>query len=289
MQEVTTENDDTQPKQPESATATEAWMDCKYSKEDFITGDKFLALEQESKLVQYVKTDALLQKSIGWRGKHHQAVPNQVWLSGHSDYEISQNLYEKYKGWNQVWYATNKVANGDTIHALPIGVTNETNESPSHTVFGNQDHLLQALEEPRSFQNWCYYNVNDATHRGRRVVRTALQGNAWITFAKNECSNSARIQFLKDLRNHRFTICPRGNGIDTHRMWEALYMGSIPIVEESEALSDFKDLPILFVPKLELLTFETVQQAWKDMPYKQWNLNLLKFGTWKERILANCT
>lgn len=28
----------------------------------------------------------------------------------------------------------------------------------------------------------------------------------------------------------KFVICPRGNGIDTHRIWESLWRGSIPIV-----------------------------------------------------------
>jgi len=29
-------------------------------------------------------------------------------------------------------------------------------------------------------------------------------------------------------------ICPRGNGIDTHRFWECLYRGVVPIVKDSQ-------------------------------------------------------
>ena len=35
---------------------------------------------------------------------------------------------------------------------------------------------------------------------------------------------------------------PYGNGYDTHRIWEALYSGSIPVVKENKAFNQFKDL-----------------------------------------------
>jgi hypothetical protein len=39
--------------------------------------------------------------------------------------------------------------------------------------------------------------------------------------------------YLADLARHRFSICPRGNGIDTHRFWECQYLGVVPVVERS--------------------------------------------------------
>jgi hypothetical protein len=35
------------------------------------------------------------------------------------------------------------------------------------------------------------------------------------------------------MRRHNWVLAPRGNGVDTHRTWEALYRGAIPIVEAS--------------------------------------------------------
>jgi hypothetical protein len=45
----------------------------------------------------------------------------------------------------------------------------------------------------------------------------------------------------------KFIACPRGNGIDTHRFWEALYRGSIPIVEVSDWSQNLKPLNLPFV------------------------------------------
>ena len=33
------------------------------------------------------------------------------------------------------------------------------------------------------------------------------------------------------MAEHKFVVAPRGNGWDTHRLWEALYLGCVPIVE----------------------------------------------------------
>jgi hypothetical protein len=45
----------------------------------------------------------------------------------------------------------------------------------------------------------------------------------------------------------RFVACPRGNGTDTHRFWETLYRGSIPVVKESAWSKSIADLGIPLV------------------------------------------
>jgi hypothetical protein len=42
-------------------------------------------------------------------------------------------------------------------------------------------------------------------------------------------------------------VCPQGNGVDTHRIWEALALGTIPIVRTSSIDPLFVDLPVLIV------------------------------------------
>ena len=36
-------------------------------------------------------------------------------------------------------------------------------------------------------------------------------------------------EYLRTLGQHRFVLSPRGNGLDAHRTWEALMVGTIPI------------------------------------------------------------
>jgi hypothetical protein len=36
--------------------------------------------------------------------------------------------------------------------------------------------------------------------------------------------------YLKELSQYRFCLCVRGNGLDTHRFFESLYLGVIPVI-----------------------------------------------------------
>ena len=51
--------------------------------------------------------------------------------------------------------------------------------------------------------------------------------------------------------DHLFIACPEGNGIDTHRFWETLYMGRYPVVLHNRVNDAFSDLPVLILNKWE--------------------------------------
>ena len=55
--------------------------------------------------------------------------------------------------------------------------------------------------------------------------------------------------FLNIMLDHLFIACPEGNGIDTHRFWETLYMGRYPVVLHNRVTDAFIDLPILIMNK----------------------------------------
>ena len=47
-------------------------------------------------------------------------------------------------------------------------------------------------------------------------------------------SNKPYDEYVNELTTYRFCLCIRGNGIDTHRFWESLYLGVIPVVVVNE-------------------------------------------------------
>eukprot|EP00808_Paulinella_micropora_P021820 g8742.t1 len=44
-----------------------------------------------------------------------------------------------------------------------------------------------------------------------------------------------------------FALAPRGNGLDTHRFWEMLFLGTIPVVESSSLDPLYTGLPVLIL------------------------------------------
>jgi len=73
-------------------------------------------------------------------------------------------------------------------------------------------------------------------------------------------------QYITSLKDYKFSISPEGNGIDTHRTYEALMTGCIPIVEESEVMrSKYPGLPILWTNDYSELTANYLESHWLTM------------------------
>jgi hypothetical protein len=84
-------------------------------------------------------------------------------------------------------------------------------------------------------------------------------------------------------------VCPIGNGPDTHRLYETLYLGRIPIVfsfNEQAILykSIYSLLPVVLLDNLEDLNNENLLRAKLDDVASK-NLDMAKYSYWEERIL----
>ena len=67
-----------------------------------------------------------------------------------------------------------------------------------------------------------------------------------LPYARNIRSNS-HIKYLHNMRLTRYVMSPRGNGLDCHRTWEALIVGTIPIMISSPLDPLLTDLPVLII------------------------------------------
>ena len=63
--------------------------------------------------------------------------------------------------------------------------------------------------------------------------------------------------YCTNMSKHKFVICPPGNGADTHRVWESLYLGCIPIVKKSRIYP--YDLPIIQINDWSEVTQELLE------------------------------
>ena len=68
----------------------------------------------------------------------------------------------------------------------------------------------------------------------------------------------------------KYVACPRGNGTDTHRFWETLYRGSIPVVKESKWSNSIKEMGL---PVLELRDWDFEEFLEESKNYKYETLN----------------
>ena len=256
-----------------------------YSSDDIITTDKYLSLASEN--IVYLKTDLLTYgcDEIEFRGYIIKVKPANVWITGHSDYHIHPALFEKYERNCKFWFTINKACENEKLISLPLGITNNTCETAVHGIYGNTDIMIEVMAKPQLIKNLMYMNFNLRTNRERRVCYELFSHTTWTTKGKDVKTMEGRANFLEEMRNHKFTLCPSGNGPDTHRLWEALYMESIPIVRNQICYKEFQDLPILFVNDWTDITEQFLENKYKEIKGSCWNMDKLKFSYWKERIL----
>lgn len=84
-----------------------------------------------------------------------------------------------------------------------------------------------------------------------------------LTLQVNASKRLSQADFFTTMTEHKFVASPEGNGADAHRTWEALYLGTIPILTESllgPAL--FEGLPVVFIKDWAEITPERLEMEW---------------------------
>ena len=116
----------------------------------------------------------------------------------------------------------NTSVDSNKLTLLPIGIANEM------WTHGNMIEFYTVVSE--TYKNKksksIYININPSTYPYRKNILDKIieQDNLEIS------SSKPYIEYLRELANCRFCLCIRGNGIDTHRFFESLYLGVIPII-----------------------------------------------------------
>jgi len=174
------------------------------------------------------------------------------------------------------WFSTNALH--PHIKPIPLGLGNSycrvTAKAGLLADFGNREK-----------KSLLYVNFRPETNPGiRRPLWESFGSTGWAGCCTRHPGNVSREEYVASMASHRFVLCPRGNGIDTHRMWEALYLGVIPIIEKNPALESFSDLPILLVDRLEGLEPSFLESKYQVMVSRAWNWEKLFLPWWRRRL-----
>lgn len=255
------------------------YQEMDWTAEDVITTDNY----QAAFPTEYHNIEILRRKvPLIWRDSVHfppRTFQNRI-VCGHSDHSVTDDIVNTYPAGS--WWSVN--AESPHVHGLPLGITNNTDESEFHRVFGNVDIMVEVAREPRMIKNLVYANFVVANHVSRGPLMEFAKSQPWITVGGVDTSMEGRRAFLREVRNHKFVLCPPGGGVDTHRLWETLYMGSIPIVKRDIAHAAWQDLPILFVDSWDEVTPERLTLEAVRIEGATWNMEKLKVGYWIQKV-----
>ena len=255
----------------------------KYNVNDIITTDGYLSFCNNNNIC-YIKTDFFYTGSFSWRGESHPKEIKDVCVIGHSDYPVVDEISNKFKK----IFCINRYTDNTNTFGLPLGITNDCNDSHIHPIYGNKQIMIDVFNEDIKNKNLAYMNFNISNYANeRKLIVDKFKNESWVKIGNIENSIDGRRQFLRDIRSSKFVFCPRGNGIDTHRIWESLYMGSIPIVKYEKTHHLFTDLPILFIKDWNEINEDFLNEKYLEIIKNDWNMNKLKISYWLEFIKIN--
>ncbi len=223
-------------------------------------------------------------------------IKNEVILiSGNADEGIDSSHISIMPDNIKLWYCQNNLVFHDKLRSIPIGLENTViNKRKGHGVAW--PHAVQKIQllndafngagnEPPS--KFLYANFNTKTNPIHRdPVKNTCISSPFITWDEPSLSYP---DFIKSVLDHEATICPAGNGIDTHRLYEILYCKRVAVTFKIGDFPVYKDLyeklPVVILNTVDdLKDHDRLQELIGIAKQKKENLELLDFNFWRQLI-----
>lgn len=189
------------------------------------------------------------------------------------------------------------------IVPLPLGVENNNiflNEGKRDVLINESNKSVDKYEDKLVFINFkISNNYNERIDAFNSIKDTDFCTFTDCMFTPDQLDKPKELfphinklsyaNFASEIHKHHFMLCPVGNGLDSHRLWEALHLGCIPIVRRITNYIQYEDkLPILFVDKWSDITKDLllekkieIQNKIKSGLYKT---DMIDFSYWEKMI-----
>ena len=156
------------------------------------------------------------------------------------------------------WYGCNIIPHRKTV-AIPLGLENADMWKRT-----NFELILDARKSMKSKLMYMYFDTKSNVKVRSSALR-ALERNGFHLQKRVHWD-----EYIRELSTYKFCASPEGNGVDTHRMWECLYLGVIPIVVKVAHLEfAYSKLPILWVNSFSEVTPEFLRGVTIGTPSTQ--------------------
>ena len=266
----------------------------KLSSIPFISGDTFRSqsdhvLDDTSKIdPTKVKTGDILFVKTDYLDEFIQlclpGLPDSLKLITHnSDINIEKNPFEgKLNDKSIYWFAQNlkiDFTSNEFIHPLPIGFENR------NWLKNGKLAILKNIKITENKKNRMLCAFNTSTNEERIEILHNLDLNNNVNYLRR----AKHKDYLSTLSEYKLSVCPEGNGVDTHRIWESLLVETLPIVKKSAFTMNlsFLGVPLMMVSDWRELQGLDEEQIKNIYSLKRLELKERKFTKntfWMEKV-----
>lgn len=170
-------------------------------------------------------------------------------------------------------FAQNLDVSHEKVTPLPIGIAN------TQFAHGKLSAINQVRDQQLKKENLIYFNFSIDTNVEKRVECYQKISGKGVEF-------QSRINFedyIHSLSRYKFAICPEGNGIDTYRFWECLYLRVVPICKKNLLTEYFSQyFPVLLLDDWEDLDLSRLEDTYPS--FKWDNFDKLDMSYYKKLL-----
>lgn len=195
-------------------------------------------------------------------------------LIAEEPYQLSDNIIKMY------------VQNVNVIHprisTIPLGLEN--------SMWGTQKKEIMSRlmkdGKKRIYSRNKLVFMNHSTNtrfEERQMLYDKFGKLSWVTTTKHSKDLES---YFKNILTHKFIMNPWGNCFDNHRMWEAFYLGCIPITKRCIFTSFYEDFPICLIDSWDEVTEDFLNKEYERINKLEFNKDKLKFFYWRTKVRA---
>lgn len=130
-------------------------------------------------------------------------------------------------------YAINTTVSHPALVTIPLGFVDR------------QLDFLKTLPPPpgdRPIEIYSNFTLHTNPEK-RRACRQAFESDPRVVVAETRSVP----EYYADLQRSKFVLCPEGTGMDTHRVYEALFCGATPVVLRNSLSHLYETMPVCIV------------------------------------------
>jgi len=224
----------------------------------------------------------------------HPQIKAKYILMTHNEDLSHFDSYVKYLDSDNIvaWCGMNLGIKHEKAFPLPIGIVNKCWSCRNKgEACGNIETLNGIMSDlPIEKDIFLYMNFTFETNPtvSGYVMRNQVRE---LFLGKDFCCEGKRKpykDYLYDMARSKFVLSPEGYATDCYRTWEALLVGSIPIVASSGIDSLFEDLPVIITDDWNKITKEFLDEKYREISSKlaagEYKLEKLYMDYWLEKI-----
>ncbi len=182
-------------------------------------------------------------------------------ITHNSDATFNQDMLSKLYPYIVKVYCINSIISDSLVVKIPLGFSDRL-----VPVISNMDKNYN-----KEYLLYMNFNIHSGRISERSDAVSYFSKFDWVKYQ----DNIPEIEYYESLKNSKYSVCPIGAGLDTHRFYESIYFDTIPIIKRN-GLSDLHSkFPCVIVDDWNEINYEFLNNEYDNLLKKliDWKLN----------------